>query len=448
MTDQPKRGRPILNTPKDKAINFRLDSDTYHKIKDYCAENGLTISKFMETKIFEDFISDYEKQKEGDEEVAEEKIEELYATYHQMGDQLKEVAQSVSKKRYSKKRNTYINTLTQSDMTVSEEASNPKFRLVYYLKVASIVLVGLTLGYTFDVQHIVMDFLIVNTDKEHTTTQKKENDIVLRLSDGRTKVLNNAGGVQRLDDEENVKIKQTDQELQYESSVASDEVIYNELIIPYGKRFRVKLSDGTGVYLNAGSTLKYPISFVEGRERKVYLSGEAYFDVTKKGVKNPFIVDLNGLNIKVLGTSFNVSNYAENSGVETVLVEGSVEIYQDVGADQDELRPVMLKPGEKAAWKKDNRKISIEEVNIELYKKWIDGGMMFKDETFSNICKKMERYFNVSIDNQYPLLDKRVYTAAFRKDIDVEKALNYLSKGSLRFEFMIRNNQITIYKPN
>src|SRR5690606_36367432 len=107
----------------------------------------------------------------------------------------------------------------------------------------------------------------------------------------------------------------------------SDKLAYNTLKIPFGKKFRLQLSDGTMVHINSGSTLKYPIKFIAGENRQVYLDGEAFFDVAKDK-KHPFIVNADNLNVRVLGTHFNVSNYPEDAVTDVVLVEGSVGMYR------------------------------------------------------------------------------------------------------------------------
>lgn len=130
--------------------------------------------------------------------------------------------------------------------------------------------------------------------------------------------------------------------LVYETNSAK-ELIYNEILIPNGRNFKLKLSDGTFVHLNAGSSLRYPVSFIKGNERRVFLKGgEAYFEVAKDPPLNPFTVVANNMDVNVLGTHFNVSSYDDET-TYAVLVEGSVEVTNTTESDLETSR--ILVPG-------------------------------------------------------------------------------------------------------
>lgn len=137
----------------------------------------------------------------------------------------------------------------------------------------------------------------------------------------------------------------------------------------------------------------FPSSIVD-EKRQVYLDGEAYFDVVHNAT-NPFIVKANDLNIKVYGTSFNVSNYGEDIYSDVVLVEGSVGMYS--GNPSNEIR---LSPGEKGSFSKKDRIIDKRVVPTTLYTSWINGELVFRNATFESIVKKLERHYNVKINNQ------------------------------------------------
>ena len=213
-----------------------------------------------------------------------------------------------------------------------------------------------------------------------------------------TLVLNN-GDIINLSGKENNEIVTTEElsirnngsELQYSLSENRRNNYtnnYNELIVPKGGEFTLTLSDGTKVWLNSQSKLKYPVVFSTG-SREVYLEGEAYFEVTKKP-HHPFRVNAkDGVNIEVLGTSFNVRSYTDEDWVETVLEEGSVRMNR--GKDS-----VILRPGYKAVYQ-PNENIQVTSVNTELYTAWRHGQYIFTNESVENILKQLSRWYNIEV---------------------------------------------------
>ena len=229
--------------------------------------------------------------------------------------------------------------------------------------------------------------------------------------------------------------------LDYKSHNKSDKLVFNALTIPYGKTFHLVLSDGTKIHLNAGSSLKYPVKFIHGKERQVFLEGEAFFDVAKDA-KHPFIVNSNKLNIRVLGTSFNINSYPEDDNINTVLVEGSVSIYPEDESYKNNTSS-LLKPGYKASWNKNKKEINLDKVDTNIYTAWTKGKLIFLDMPFKNIRKKLERKYNVKIINNNEILENNTYNAVF--DIEtIEQVLETLNEN-FPIEYKIIENQITIY---
>lgn len=143
------------------------------------------------------------------------------------------------------------------------------------------------------------------------------------MDDGSVKIINDANEAQIVNSNGSVIGIQKGNKMVYDGISASNELVYNELKVPYGKRFDIVLSDGTNVSLNAGTTIKYPVKFLPGKEREVYLmGGEAFFNVVKD-TKHPFRVNAQELNVEVLGTKFNMAVYSEDESSDIVLVEGS-----------------------------------------------------------------------------------------------------------------------------
>lgn len=268
-----------------------------------------------------------------------------------------------------------------------------------------------------------------------------EEDITVELENGNVKVINSKGDQKFINKKGKVIAEQSGNKLNYEKENGAEELAYNILTIPNGKKFQVVLSDGTEVYLNSGTILKYPVKFIAGIKRQVYLlEGEAYFDVAKDA-KHPFIVNAHDMNVRVLGTEFNISTYPEDLSINTVLVEGAVSIF---GNDKkyDKATSLELKPGFKASWNKTKNNISIEEVDTNVYTGWINGKLIFKNIQFKNIIKKLERNYNVTIINNNTKLNEQFYDATFDTET-IEQVLNSFNK-SYEIEYTIEKNKIII----
>ena len=230
--------------------------------------------------------------------------------------------------------------------------------------------------------------------------------VVLTTSDGKEIILNNND--QTVIDSK-INLKQNDDELVYSDINKKGENIQHHLVVPYGKRFNISLSDGTKVFLNSGSSISYPAVFGANSTRLVELKGEAYFDVTED--KNSiFRVSSGNIMVEVYGTQFNLRNYNEDYFSDVVLVEGSVGI-----KDRENSQLTMLTPGIKGSVNKENFSINKMRVNTSVYTSWIEGNVIFRNETFSQIVQKLERLYNVTIIN-----NKKDSDQLFNASIDVE----------------------------
>lgn len=260
-----------------------------------------------------------------------------------------------------------------------------------------------------------------NSSKQ-TEIKVPSDAIQLVLENGDIQILSPNGEQQIIKKSGEVVASQKNNEINYRSANSMDKLVYNELKIPYGKTFKVTLSDGTQVNMNAGSSLKYPVQFIKGHNREVILEGEAFFDVTKDKAHS-FIVKTRGIDVKVLGTKFNVSSYKEDAEINTVLVEGSVSLSDAAN------RKAMLVPGEKGSWNSKNSDITVETVDTRFYTEWINGEIVFRKTAFRDIIIKLERTYNVTIENnRKDILDKK-FNASFNKNIEsIEKVLETMSK--------------------
>ncbi len=264
-----------------------------------------------------------------------------------------------------------------------------------------------------------------------------EDQIVLELNDGTKKIIRSDGSQEIVGTDGEILGKQNAEGLSYKDAKTENgnELVYNTLYIPYSKRFNLVLADGTKIHLNSGTTLKYPVKFIEGMPREVFLDGEAFFDVTENK-ESEFVVKANGLSTTVYGTEFNVNCYKGDDVQEVVLVSGSIGVRRDV-ANAEEL---VLKPNEKASL--NNGALYLESVNVSGYIAWIDGVLIFENERLENILRKLERHYDVSIKNNYKAINDNRYTGHF--DIEsVDEILKTFSRHK-PFVYEVNGHEITI----
>ncbi|RKN80182.1 FecR family protein [Ulvibacterium marinum] len=268
-----------------------------------------------------------------------------------------------------------------------------------------------------------------------------KNAITLQLENGEVKVLSEDGSSQIKDKEGNLVVTKKGSNLAYSDSASVEKLVYNTLTVPYAKRFGIQLSDGTKIHLNSGSSIKYPVKFIKGANREVFLSGEAFFEVAEDA-ERPFMVSSDDLVVKVLGTTFNVKAYPEDQEINTVLVSGSVGLSNK---DNQTTDSTLLEPGHMASWDKTSNTMAMEAVDTDLHTSWIYGRLILKRTPFEQIVPKLQRHYNISITNNYPILNDQVFTASY--DIEtIEEVMGSLSE-IIPFYFEVDGNEITINKP-
>lgn len=248
-------------------------------------------------------------------------------------------------------------------------------------------------------------------------------------------------------------------------------IVYNEISTKTGEKAQITLSDGSRIWLNASSKLRYPAN-PDPDQIHVYLQGEAYFDVKHENDR-VFQVHAADIHIQVLGTAFNVKSYPEERIVETTLVRGKVRIE---GESNQQDNYVVLLPNQKASYLGRNSKLIVTEstsknvqnrpddmprikaiasknnatlvlsnnINTQIETSWKDGQLQFVDEQFSSLAVKMERWFGVKISIENPKLMAVRYTGTFEKET-IEQALKALST-SLPFKYTIWKDSVTIWK--
>lgn len=197
----------------------------------------------------------------------------------------------------------------------------------------------------------------------------------------------------------------------------------NQLVIPFGKNSSITLPDGTIAYLNAGSRLVYP-NFFAGKNREVILVGEGFFEVAPNE-KMPFVVQTNDLNVVALGTKFNLSAYPTDNTIETVLVEGKVKINLN---DPSFKKEYTLEPSQLATYNRTSTETNIKNVDIINYVSWHEGYLNFESADLSRIVKKLERYYNIKIILDDPMLGIRSISGKLHLRDKTEYVLDVLAK--------------------
>lgn len=321
------------------------------------------------------------------------------------------------------------NRIHNNIIEIAQNNKKKSFKKNYHLlKYAAVAVIFLGLGYFYHQGYF-------SNNSELVTPSES---ITLELENGNIQIINEDGSTKVVDDKGNIVGTQEGNQLVYSNDIIIDKLVYNTLTVPYGKRFEIQLSDGTVVNLNAGTSLKYPVKFIRGENRQVFLNGEAFFDVTSDK-NHQFIVNAESLNVEVFGTEFNVSAYPEDTTTDVVLVEGSVALYSE---EKTLKEGITIVPGTKGSLDKNENSISTEKVNIEIYTQWMEGGLVFRNSSFENISKKLERHYNVKIINSNKKLNNEVFNASFKEE-PIDIILNDF-KNSFDFKYKIEENTIYI----
>ena len=208
---------------------------------------------------------------------------------------------------------------------------------------------------------------------------------------------------------------------------------YHTLIVPKGERQKVIFSDSSWVILNAQSTMKYPVAF-RGEERKVYVEGDAYFEVTRDE-EHPFIVSVKNFDVRVLGTSFNVMSYDDEFASSVTLLSGKVETTS--GHDT-----VRLSPGEQVSITSDNR-MTVQKTDINVVVSWMDGKFGFSNERLDVIMRKICRWYDVEVLYAVPGIRERRFTGTPANNMPLKELLEALSTTT-NLQFSLQDGVITI----
>lgn len=213
---------------------------------------------------------------------------------------------------------------------------------------------------------------------------------------------------------------------------------FNTLKIPRGGEYQIELADGTKVWLNSASSFKYPVKFI-GDQRIVYLSGEAYFEVAHDKEK-PFIVKVDDVNVKVLGTEFNVKAYPEESHIQTTLINGKVEVLAK-GFDKN-LRTI-LTPSLQANYNKENKALDVNQVNTTIYTAWKDGLFILDNINLEDLSVILSRWYNVDFFFSNEKVKTNTFTGRMKKYENLQDIFDLLEQLS-DVDFIIKKNAVIV----
>lgn len=303
-----------------------------------------------------------------------------------------------------------------------------------------------------------------NPDKRGNDIAPGKDGAILKLGDGRFIVLDTAidGNLVR---QGNMQVRKKGAVLAYNvqgnmsmSPGVTEEVLYNTLTTPRGRQFQLALPDGSRVWLNAASSITFPTTFT-GKERKVEITGEAYFEVArpplttsgKEGKKVPFIVDIlsstgeaGGGQVEVLGTHFNINAYNDEPVIKTTLLEGSVKVVIHQSSIVNR-QSVILQPGQQAVVisstsnkshqiQSQPRNIGVQTVDLEQIIAWKNGAFHFKDEDIKTVMRQLARWYDVEViygDNQQQGVH---FGGVISRNTNLSEVLKMLELSDVRFK--------------
>jgi len=304
----------------------------------------------------------------------------------------------------------------------------------WWYAAAAVLLLGGFLMYRFVFQE-PNKTPIVKTTPEKNDVAPGGNKAILTLADGSTIILDNAANGSLTEQGNTKVIKLDDGQLAYNSEGAAGEVVYNTISTPRGGQYQLVLADGSKVWLNAASTLRFPATF-SGTERKVELTGEGYFEVAKNATM-PFKVGLeNGVEVEVLGTHFNVMSYSDEEQVKTTLVEGKVKVLN--GENN-----VMLRPNQQAKFTKSNKSLVVDkDADVNKAIAWKNGLFDFDNDNIVDILRQLSRWYDVQI--QYiGNMRAQYYSGSIRRQVNISQVLFMLEQAG-GVEFKIKGKTIEV----
>jgi transmembrane sensor len=326
------------------------------------------------------------------------------------------------------------NPVLQKILAVDKPSQSPKRILMNSLKWAAAAVVFIVFSFTA--------YISLHKKKEHvfaTDVLPGKNKAVLTLANGKKISLSDAmnGDIAK---EAGFSITKTaDGQLVYNVAESKniEDTKLNTISTPNGGEWQIRLPDGSTVWLNAASSIQYPLNIGTAKQRVVKLDGEAYFEVAKNK-EHPFIVETDNQSVEVLGTHFNINSYHDEIVTKTTLLEGSVRVSHS-STNQSEI----LKPGEQSIV--SILGIDVKGVDLDEAVAWKNGYFMFNNEKQESILRKVARWYNVEIEYADPAAKEVMYYGTVSRFEKISKVLTKFEQtGEVRFD--IKGNKVIVYK--
>jgi transmembrane sensor len=278
-----------------------------------------------------------------------------------------------------------------------------------------------------------------NSISEAISIEPGKPKAILTISNGKKIMMNELDSILTLTDSESV-IEIDSSGIKYEgiTDKALISPAINILEVPHGGEFRLTLADGTKVWLNSESRLEYPVKFTE-KTREVKLTGEGYFEVAQNKEK-PFIVHSGSFDVKVLGTSFNISSFADDNQQVLTLAEGKVEIDHILGIPGKKYDVI---PNQQFIFEKNTLSTEIKAVDADVYSAWTRGNFAFDNESIEQLFIKLERWYDVKVFYQNDPIRKEKLTGTLPRFEDFGTILKLINQVS-DVEFEVKENTIII----
>jgi hypothetical protein len=257
---------------------------------------------------------------------------------------------------------------------------------------------------------------------------------VLTLADGRTIVIDTSRDGMLVNDER-FAIKKTNGLIAVDASGNNSSAAFNTLSTPRGRQIQLELPDGSKVWLNAESELKFPADFT-GTERIVEMKGEAYFEVAKDA-KKPFIVRVDNSSVEVLGTHFNVMGYDNESALSTTLVEGSVRFRSASG------NTMMLSPGQQSQLRKNGDLQLDKNADIAFATAWKNGQQLFRQADIPTIMRQLERWYDVTVVYKGDV-PKRTFSGDIPRNANLSQLLTLFDAAKINYSIDYSTKTLTI----
>ena len=316
------------------------------------------------------------------------------------------------------------------DEIASKLKTRKKKKSFPFLKVAAALVICLSTAYL----SFYNSDKLSNGNHQSNHISAGTNRAILTLEDGTSVSLEKGQTF------ETESLRSTGENLEYILNKSESKIFYNYLTIPRGGEFQLKLSDGTKIWLNADTKLKYPKSFKMNEPRIVeLLYGEAYFDVSPsvkhQGAK--FRVVSKDQEVEVLGTEFNIKAYDNDPSVVTTLVEGEVDV---VSKDQHKT----LKPGEQSILDLDKKSLAVAQVKVDHHIAWIRGYFNFSNMSLKDIMKVLSRWYDVDIYFESIELEAVQFSGLLSKKQNIEQILNGIQNTKFINAYEIKDKTITI----